>query len=169
MIIPLENRIPKVSKKAFIAQNASVIGNVAIGEHSSIWFGAVLRGDCGTITVGKNTNIQDNCVVHSDQGGMANIGDNVTIGHCAIVHGCTIKDSVLVGMNATIMNDAEIGCFSIVGAGALITQGKKFPERSLILGVPAKVSRELTLDEIESIKRSADEYRLLAGKYLPLI
>ena len=165
MIIPLEKRVPKVSDKAFIAQNASVIGSVEIGEYTSIWFGAVLRGDSGTIVIGKNSNIQDNCVVHADPGGAVTIGDNVTIGHAAVVHGCTVKDNVLVGMNATILNDAEIGGNSIVGAGALVTQGKKFPERSLILGVPAKAVRELTVEEVESIKRSAEEYRLLAGKY----
>jgi carbonic anhydrase/acetyltransferase-like protein (isoleucine patch superfamily) len=165
MIIPLEKRVPKVSEKAFIAQSASVIGDVEIGEHSGVWFGAVLRGDCGTIKVGKNSNIQDNCVVHADPWGKVIIGDSVTIGHCAVVHGCSIKDNVLVGMNATILNDAEIGSDSIVGAGALVTQGKKFPERSLILGFPAKVARELTEDEVGSIKRSADEYRLLAEKY----
>jgi len=169
MIIPLEKISPKVSKKAFIAQTASVIGSVEIGEDSGVWFGAVLRGDSGTITVGKKSNIQDNCVVHADPKGRVIIGDNVTIGHCAILHGCTIRDNVLVGMNATILNDAEIGSYSIVGAGALVTQGKKFPERSLIIGAPAKVARELTEEEVESIKRSADEYRLLAGKYSSLI
>jgi len=165
MIIALEKNIPKVSKKAFIAQNASVIGNVEIGDHSGVWFGAVLRGDNGTIIVGKNSNIQDNCVIHTDHEGKVIVGDNVTVGHCAILHGCTIRDNVLVGMNATVLNDAEIGSNSIIAAGALVTQGKKFPERSLILGVPAKVVRELTLEEVESIKRSADEYRLLAAKY----
>jgi carbonic anhydrase/acetyltransferase-like protein (isoleucine patch superfamily) len=169
MIVPFEKRFPKVSDKAFIAQNASVIGNVEIGEHSSVWFSAVLRGDCESIAVGKNSNIQDNCVVHADPEGRVIIGDNVTIGHCAIVHGCAIRDNVLVGMNATILNDAEIGSYSIVGAGALVTQGKKFQERSLILGVPAKVARELSEAEVESIKRSAEEYCLLAKKYQPLI
>ncbi|MFZ2455024.1 MAG: gamma carbonic anhydrase family protein [Candidatus Altiarchaeia archaeon] len=169
MIIPLENTVPGISEKAFIAKNASVIGNAKIGEHSSVWFGAVLRADCGAIEVGKNTNIQDNCVVHADPEGKVIIGDNVTIGHGAIVHGCTIKDNVLVGMNATVLNDALIGRDSIVGAGALVTQGKKFPERSLILGVPAKVARELTEEEVGSIRISADEYVLLANRYKAVI
>jgi carbonic anhydrase/acetyltransferase-like protein (isoleucine patch superfamily) len=169
MMIRSDKETPSVADKAFIAQNATLIGDVKIGEDSSVWFGAVLRGDCGVITIGRNSNIQDNCVAHMDHGGTVIIGDNVTIGHCAILHGCTISDNVLVGMNATILNDAHIGSHSIVGAGALVTQGKKYPERSLILGAPAKVARELTAEEIESIKRSADEYRLLAGKYLSLI
>lgn len=169
MIIPFEKKVPNISKKAFIAKTASVIGDIDIGEHSSIWFGAVLRADCGSIIVGNNSNIQDNCAVHADPEGSVTIGDNVTIGHCAVVHGCAIKDNVLVGMNATILNDAVIGSNSIVGAGALVTQGKKFPERSLILGVPAKVERELTDEEVESIKKSAEEYRLLAWRYAPFI
>lgn len=168
MIIPFGSATPRIPKNTFIAGNASVIGDVSVGERSGIWFGAVIRGDLCSVSIGDETSIQDNCVIHAEPGERVIIGNWVTVGHGAVVHGCTIKDNVLIGMNATILNGAEVGEDSIVGAGALVTQGKRFPPRSMILGVPAKVVRELTDEEIESIRRAAGEYVRLREKYLHL-
>lgn len=169
MIVQLENKKPMISDKAYIAENASVIGDVSIDEGCGIWFGAVIRADTGSIRIGKNSNVQDNCVLHADPGGAVVLGDNDTIGHCAVLHGCRIGDNVLVGMSATILNGAEISNDSIVGACSLVTQGKKFPGRSLILGSPAKAVRELSDEEVRSIRSSAEEYCALRRKYAPLL
>lgn len=152
-------------ERVFIAENAVVKGDVEIGDDSSVWFNAVIRGDLDRVTIGKRTNVQDNAVIHVDEGFPTVLGDNVTVGHSAVVHGCVIADNVLIGMNAVVLNGAEIGEYSIVGAGAVVT-GKKFPERSLILGVPAKFVREVTDQEIELIERSWKEYLKLKDMYL---
>lgn len=144
-----------------IFPGAKVIGKVCIGEKSSVWYNAVVRGDVGSIKIGKYSNIQDNCVVHSP----AVIGDYVTVGHAAVVHACEIKDNCLLGMNSTILDGAKIGKNSIVGAGALITQGKEFPKGSLIIGVPAKSARNLTDEEIDNLKKHALKYSKLAESY----
>jgi gamma-carbonic anhydrase len=138
---------------------------VAIGAKAGIWFGAVVRGDSNAIRIGAQTNIQDNSVLHVDHKHPLTVGDDVTVGHRAILHGCTIENRCLVGMGATIMNGAVIGADSIVGAGALVTEGTVVPPRSLILGVPAKVKRELTEDEVASIARSATLYAEYAAWY----
>lgn len=153
---------PQTGANVFIADNASVIGDVTIGENSSVWFGAAIRGDEGKITIGRDTNIQDNATVHSE----TKIGNGVTIGHNAIVHGCEICDNVLIGMGATVLDGAVIGEDSIVGAGALVTGKKVFPPKSLIIGSPATLKRELTDAEIESTKNNAEEYVKLAKKYM---
>jgi carbonic anhydrase/acetyltransferase-like protein (isoleucine patch superfamily) len=156
----------KISDNAFIAPNATVIGDVAIGDNSSIWYGTVLRGDTTSIAVGDNTNIQDNSVVHPDNVIPVVIGSNVTIGHGAIIHACTIEDNVLVGMGSIILDGALVGRDSIIGAGSLIPPGKTVPSGTLVMGSPFKVVRQLTPDEIESIRTSAESYVSLMGKYI---
>lgn len=153
---------PKIGENVFIAESSAIIGDVTIEKDSSIWFGAVLRGDEGKITVGERSNIQDNATVHSK----TKIGNGVTIGHNAIVHGCEIGNNVLIGMGATILDGAVIGDDSIVGAGALVTGKKVFPPRSLIIGSPAVLKRELSEEEIESILHNAKEYVNLKNKYI---
>lgn len=142
----------------WIAPNATVIGKVTLGEGVGIWFGVVIRGDQERITIGRDTNVQEHCVLHTDTGFPCTIGAGVTVGHRATVHGCTIGNNVLVGMGSIIINGAKIGDDSIVGAGALITEGKEFPPGSLILGSPAKVVRPLTMDEITRNRLSAGHY-----------
>lgn len=156
---------PKIDAGVFIAPNSTVIGDVRIGEDSSVWFGAVVRGDSNTMKIGKRTNIQDLCVLHADERNPLSIGDDVTIGHHAMLHGCVIGDRVLIGMSATVMNGVRIGEDSIVGAGALVTEGMLVPPRSLVLGMPAKVRRELTASEIEGNLKSAAHYVEYAKKY----
>jgi len=143
-----------------IFPGAKVIGDVKIAENASVWYNAVIRGDIGSIEIGKYSNVQDNCVVHSP----AVIGDYVTIGHAAVVHACRIEDNCLIGMNSTILDDAVIEKNSIVGAGALVTQGKEFEDGSLIMGVPAKPVRSLSPEEIENLKKHAIKYSQLAQK-----
>lgn len=149
----------------FVADGARVIGRVRLGAGVGIWFGAVLRGDNEWMEIGAGTNVQDNAVLHSDPGFPLTIGAGCTIGHAAIVHGCTIGENALVGMGATILNGAVIGRNSIVGANALVTEGKTFPDGSLIMGAPAKAVRELDAAAIEGLKRSAAHYRDNARRF----
>ncbi len=139
-----------------------IIGDVKIGENSSVWYNAVIRGDRSAIVIGKNSNIQDNCVIHCADNLTTILGDNVSVGHGAILHGCEIGDNVLIGMNATVLNGAKIGKGSIIGAGALVTEGKEFPDESLILGVPGKLIRQLNSEEVDQIKKNALIYVDLA-------
>jgi len=162
---------PSISDSAFIAQNSSIIGNVTIKDNASIWFGAVLRGDINKITIGKGSNVQDNCTVHITSTAETIIGNYVTIGHNAVVHGCNINNNCLIGMGSIILDGAEIGEYSIVGAGSLVTRNKKFPSGVLIMGSPAKIVRNLTEEEKDNIKQSAlnyieeaKEYKLLLSK-----
>jgi carbonic anhydrase/acetyltransferase-like protein (isoleucine patch superfamily) len=154
-----------VSGEFFVAPTAAVIGRVQLGRDANIWFGAVLRGDGNTIDIGDRTNVQDNAVVHIDSDAPASLGNDVTIGHSAVVHGCTIGDGTLIGIGATILSHATIGRFCLVGAGALITERKQFPDRSLIIGAPAKRIREVTDDEVEMLKESAAHYAQLGRRY----
>nr|MDO8082810.1 gamma carbonic anhydrase family protein [Candidatus Freyarchaeota archaeon] len=156
---------PKIHESVFVAEGARIYGDVEIGEGSSVWFNAVVRGDEGKITIGKNTNIQDNAVVHSDMNVGTEIGDNVTIGHGAIVRGCKIRNNVMVGMNSTVMTNSEIRENSIVGANTFVPYDKKFPPRSLILGVPAKLVRELKDEELEAGKMATQIYEGLVKNY----
>lgn len=156
---------PTIDNSAFVAESADIIGDVVIEKDANIWYNTVLRGDANKIIVGENSNVQDGSIVHCGEESPTIIGKNVTIGHGAIIHGCNISDNVLVGMGSIILNNAKIGKNTIIGAGSLITQGKEFPEGVLILGNPAKVIRELTKVEIESIKKSADNYVSLSKKY----
>lgn len=155
----------KIDENSKIFPGAHVLGDVEIGKDSSIWYGAVVRGDVAAIKIGNNSNVQDNCVLHSTEGLTLSIGDNVTIGHGAVVHGCVVEDNVLIGMNATILNGAHIAKNSIVGAGAVVSEGKEFPEGSLILGVPAKAIKDLSSEQIESIQENADHYGRLYKEY----
>ena len=156
---------PSINENAYVSESVDIIGDVKVEENVSIWFGARLRADMNKIVIGANSNIQENAVVHVDIESPVIIGENVTIGHSAIIHGCNISNNVLVGMGSIILNNAKISKNSIVGAGALATQGKEFEEGVLILGNPAKAVRKLSEEEIKSIKRSADNYVALSKKY----
>lgn len=156
---------PSINENAYVSESVDIIGDVKVEENVSIWFGARLRVDMNKIVIGANSNIQENAVVHVDIESPVIIGENVTIGHSAIIHGCNISNNVLVGMGSIILNNAKISKNSIVGAGALVTQGKEFEEGVLILGNPAKAVRKLSEEEIKSIKRSADNYVALSKKY----
>lgn len=149
---------PNVGKNVFIAPGAVVIGDVTLGEESSVWYHSTVRGDDASITIGKRTNIQDNAVLHVDKGVPIKIGEDCSIGHGAILHGCQIGDNTLVGMGAIVLNGARIGNDCIVGAGALITQNKVIPDKSLVLGNPGKVARSLTEEEIQANQENAQNY-----------
>ncbi|MGL5244023.1 MAG: gamma carbonic anhydrase family protein [Sarcina sp.] len=165
MIIEIKGIKPNIDKEAFIAHSSDIIGDVEIGKDSSIWFGTVLRGDINHIKIGKETNIQDNSSIHVDYAHPVIIGDGVTIGHGAIIHGCTIEDECLIGMGAIILNGAIIGKNTIIAAGSLISQNKVIPEGVLIMGSPGKVVRELSKEEIEHIKLSRQNYIDAANLY----
>mgnify|MGYP000692695159 CR=1 FL=1 len=166
IIKSFKNQQPQINETAFIAENAAIIGDVTIGEKASIWYGAVLRGDSDSIHIGARTNVQDNAVVHVDPGFPVSIGDDSIVGHLALVHGATIENNVLVGMHSTILNGARIGEFSIIGANALVTSNTIIPPKSLVLGSPAKVVKELTDKQIDNIKRNAAAYVALGEAYL---
>lgn len=157
--------MPKVHPTVQKFPGCHIIGDVSIGQNSSIWYNAVLRGDIEPIKIGDFSNIQDNCVVHSTQDYPVELGNYVSVGHAAVLHGCKIGDNVLVGMNSTVLNGAEIGKNSIIGAGAVVTEGKKFPPGSLIIGLPAKAVRNLSEEQINSIKDNAVRYVELSEKY----
>ena len=164
MIKEFEGKKPSIDNSAFVAETADIIGNVVIEKNASIWYKSVLRGDDSTIIVGENSNVQDGTIVHCGEENATVIGRNVTIGHASIIHGCKIGDYSLIGMGSTILDNAEIGEFTMVGAGTLVT-GKKFPPGVLLLGSPAKVVRELTDLEKESLKKSALHYVEMGKKY----
>lgn len=145
-----------------IFPGAKIKGEVSIGNSSSIWYNAVIRGDIELITIGKYSNIQDNCVLHSTLGFPLDVGDYVSVGHAAVLHGCKINNNCIIGMNATLLNGSVIGKNSIVGAGSVVTEGKKFPEGSIIIGIPAKAVRQLSPEEIEKIRKNALNYSKLA-------
>lgn len=157
---------PKIADGVFVAENASVIGSVKIGKGCSVWYGAVIRADSDSIVIGENTNIQDNCTVHTAFDYGVKIGNGVTVGHNAVVHGCTVGDNTLIGMNSTILNGAVIGNNSIVGAGALVTEHKQFPDNSLIIGIPAKAVATLDDEAVEKIRQNGIEYTAFAKDYL---
>jgi carbonic anhydrase/acetyltransferase-like protein (isoleucine patch superfamily) len=158
VLLEYAGKRPDVAPDAFVAETAVVLGNVALGQGASVWFNAVLRGDKELIAIGERTNVQDNCTIHVDPGFPVSVGAGVTIGHGAIVHGCTVEENCLIGMGATVLNGARIGRDSLVGAGALVTEGKQVPPRSLVVGVPGRVLRELTADEIDGLRGSAQGY-----------
>ncbi len=158
----MNDRFPGV----FIASTATVIGNVTIEPGSSVWFGAVLRSDMASIEVGRNTSVQDNAIMHVRDGVKMRIGDNVTVGHGAVVHAACVDDTVLVGIGAIVLDGATIGEGSIVGAGAVITEGKQIPKRSLVLGVPGRIVKEVTAEQVQWIEDNAKSYTELAQRYL---
>ena len=168
MFLPYQDKKPHVGNQVYIAAGSKIVGDVTIGDYSSVWFNCVLRGDIDTITIGQRTNIQDSTVIHVNPGQPAIIEDDVSIGHSCVLHGCLIRRGSLIGMGSIILNEAEIGENSLVGAGSLIPERKKFPPNSLILGSPAKVVRELTPDEIASLSQTAHNYMNRAQEYLLL-
>lgn len=157
---------PELASDVFVAPNATVIGKVKLESQCSVWFGAVLRADSDSITIGARSNIQDNAVIHVDPGAPVNIGEDCIIGHGAIVHGATLSNHVLIGMNAVVLNHAEIGANCIIGANALVTAGMKIPEGSLVLGSPAKVVKQLSEDQKEAIRENARVYVVKAKEYI---
>ena len=161
----LENLVPTVHESAWVADSAQVMGNVQLAEDSSVWFGVVIRGDTDTISVGRGSNIQDNSVLHADSGMPLTIGDNVTVGHQVMLHGCTIGEGSLIGIQAVVLNGAKIGKNCLVGAGSLVTEGKEFPDGSMILGSPAKAVKQLSPEQIEGLKMSAKHYVDNARRY----
>ena len=164
-IYQLDNLTPAIHESAWVSDSAQVMGNVTLAERSSVWFGVVVRGDTETITVGRGSNIQDNSVLHADMGMPLVIGENVTVGHQAMLHGCTIGDGSLIGIQAVVLNGAKIGKNCLVGAGALVTEGKEFPDGCMILGSPAKAVRQLSDAQIEGLKISAQHYMDNAQRY----
>jgi len=159
-IYSLEGNCPQLPEgdAYWIADTASVIGKVVLSANSSVWFGAVLRGDNETIVVGENTNIQDGCVCHTDMGYPLIIGRDVTVGHQAMLHGCSVGDGSLIGMGATVLNGARIGKNCIIGAHALVSEGKEIPDNSLVVGMPGRVVKTLDKDAVAQLKKSADNY-----------
>lgn len=157
-LLPHGDARPELHPSAFVAPGAYVIGKVSLAESSSVWYGAVLRGDTEPITIGARTNVQDGSVFHADPGFPATVGEGCVIGHRAIIHGCEIEDGCLIGMNATVLNGAKIGAGSIVAAGAVVPEGREFPPGSLIVGIPAKAVRDVSEEQAQDIERGAREY-----------
>ena len=161
----LGDKAPNLDPTAFVFESASVIGQVNLAAGSSVWAQASLRGDNEPIVIGENSNIQEGTVLHTDKGYPLTVGDNVTVGHQAMLHGCTIGDGSLIGIQAVVLNGAKIGRNCLVGAGALVTEGKEFPDNSLIIGSPAKAVRTLTEEQIAGLKKAADVYVERAKNY----
>ena len=157
-VYQLDVLTPDIADTAWVADNAQVIGDVQMAPDSSVWFSSVVRGDTATIRIGEGTNIQDGGVLHADVGMPLTLGKHVTVGHMVQLHGCTIGDDSLIGIGAIVLNGAKIGKNCLVGAGSLVTEGKEFPDGSMILGSPAKVVRQLTPEQIEGLRRSAQHY-----------
>ena len=165
MMLSFGGKMPRDEGAVFVAANATVLGDVTLGRGVNIWYGAVLRADEGALILGENSNVQDNAVLHCDPGGQVVLGKNVTVGHGAILHGCTIGDNTLIGMGAILLNGARVGRDCIVGAGALVPQGMEIPDGSLAFGSPAKVRRAMTTEEIESNRAAAAFYCREAEEY----
>lgn len=165
LILPYADAHPQIHAEAWVAPNATVIGQVELDAHASVFYGAVVRGDMAAVHLGERSNLQDNVVVHTDTDLPALIGADVTVGHAAVVHGCTIEDQCLIGMNATVLNGALVGAGSLVAAGAVVREGAVIPPRSLVGGVPGKVLRELTDEEVERVVAGAQIYVDLATRH----
>lgn len=164
-IYQLDEHTPQVHPTAFVADSAQVVGRVTLGAGSSIWFNAVVRADNEPMTIGAGSNIQDGSVLHSDTGFPLTVGERVTVGHQVVLHGCTVGDESLIGIGAVVLNGAKIGKHCLVGAGSLVTEGKEFPDGSMILGSPAKVVRQLTPEQIDGLRRSAQHYIANAQRF----
>jgi carbonic anhydrase/acetyltransferase-like protein (isoleucine patch superfamily) len=171
IIKPYQGKTPRIDPTAFVAETAVIIGDVEIGPRANIWYGVVIRGDINHIRIGAETNIQENTVIHVDfnDRGLGDcatiIGERVTVGHGAILHGCQIADDCLIGMGATVLSGAKIGAGSVVAAGALVREGQQIPERSLAMGMPAEVKRQLPQEAVEKIRQSAASYVELAAQH----
>lgn len=157
-IYALDGAAPTIAESAWVADSAQVMGDVVLAEDASIWFGVVIRGDTETIRIGRGSNIQDLSVLHADHGMPLTVGEDVTVGHQVMLHGCTVGDGSLIGIGAVVLNGAKIGKGCLVGAGSLVTEGKEFPDGSMILGSPAKVVRQLTPEQLEGLRQSAQHY-----------
>ena len=157
-IYQLGDDAPRIAATAWVADSAQLIGRVQLGEGASVWYGAVLRGDNEWITLGARSNVQDGSVLHTDMGSPLTLGDDVTVGHQAMLHGCTVGDGSLIGIQAVVLNGATIGRRCLVGAGAVVTEGKEFPDGSLILGAPAKAVRSITPEQVERLRFGALHY-----------
>ena len=167
-IYKYKDKSPQIHDSAFVAKEATLIGDVILHEDASVWPGVVIRGDNEPIVVGKGSNVQEGTVMHTDMGCPLTLAENVTVGHQAMLHGCTIGDESLIGIGAIVLNGAKIGKNCLVGAGSLVTEGKEFPDGSMIMGTPAKVVRQLTPEQIEGLRRSVQHYidnknRFVAG------
>ena len=160
-----ENCAPSLGEGAWVAPSADLIGDVRLGARASVWFGAVIRADNTPILIGEESNVQDGAVGHSDPGAPLTIGRRVTVGHQAILHGCTVGDGALIGMGARVLNGAHIGANCIVGAGALVTEGKTFEPGMLIIGSPARIARQLGVEEVQRLQQSAAHYAEKAARY----
>ena len=165
-LIALDGKTPRLGSRVFVADGAVLVGDVEVGDDSSVFYNAVLRGDLAPIRIGNRTNIQDNVTVHVSTGMGVVVGDEVTVGHNAVLHACTIDDNVMGGMGAIVMDGAHIKKNCIVGAGAVVTQGREFPENSLVLGAPAHVVRELTTEEIDGVRGGVERYVEIKDKLL---
>jgi carbonic anhydrase/acetyltransferase-like protein (isoleucine patch superfamily) len=165
-IYVFNGKAAKIERGSFVADNASLIGDISLGENSSVWFGAVVRTETESITIGREANIQDNCVIHTDLGFPVAIGDRVSVGHGAVIHGASVASNCLIGMRATLLNGAKIGENCLVAAGSLVTQGKQMPGNTLVMGSPAIAKRKLTEEEITSIALNADHYNQIRAEYL---
>jgi carbonic anhydrase/acetyltransferase-like protein (isoleucine patch superfamily) len=169
MIQRLKGKTPRIAKSAFVSESATIIGDVEIGEHSSVWPGAVIRGDFGRITIGQNVAVEDNCVLHAGSPKIPNqgmiIGDNVHIGHGAVINGMRIGNHVLIGIHATVLHDVEIGDYCIIGASCLVSHGMKIPDRSFVIGVPAKIKGAITKDQLFWVEQAPTEYAELVKMY----
>ena len=157
-VYQLDDHKPQIAPSAWVADNAQVMGAVTMEADASVWFGATVRGDTEHITIGEGANIQDGSVLHADHGMPLKVGKHVTVGHMVMLHGCTIGDESLIGIGAGVLNGAKIGKNCLVGAGSLVTEGKEFPDGSMIMGTPAKVVRQLTPEQIQGLRQSAKHY-----------
>ncbi len=166
MIYEFEGKKPRIAKNVFIADSAEVLGDVDIGENSSIWFGAVVRGDQNFIKIGRNSNVQDNSVVHVNEDHCVEIGDRVVIGHKAIIHGTKIKGNCIIGMGSILLNGSEVGENCIIGAGAVIVEDQKIPSNSIAVGIPAKVVKQVSAEHLKRIEINWQEYVELNSNYL---
>ncbi len=165
-IYQLDDRVPRIAASAWVADSAEVIGSVELAEDTTIWFGCVLRGDTEWLRIGRGSNVQDACVLHADPGFVLTLGENVSIGHQAMLHGCTVGEGSLIGIQSVILNGARIGRNCLVGAKSIVTEGKEFPDGALILGSPAKVVRMLTSEQIDGLQHSAAHYVANARRYM---
>lgn len=165
LIRSVSGRKPSVEEGAFVAPNAAIVGAVTLREGTSVWYGAVLRADLEPIEIGADSNVQDNCTLHTDPSFPLHVGERVSVGHNAVLHGCTVEDDSLIGMGATVLNGAKIGAGSLVAAQALVPQGMEVPPGSLVAGVPAKVRRELTDEERAGLTLNAEVYTQLAAAH----
>ncbi len=168
MILPFEGKTPVIGKDVFIAPTAVIVGDVVIGDRSSIWFGTILRADLAPIRVGAETNIQDNCTVHVDEGYPAIIGDRVSVGHNAVVHGCTVEDEALVGIGSRVLSGALVRTGSVVAANAVVREGQQVGPRELVAGAPAKVKRTLTDEELARFLHPVKNYLRISRIYLSM-